>query len=240
MLRNETTSISKVILPEYIHNRNSMFWFALKRIVDVAFAASLLVILAPLMLIIAVLIKLDSRGGAFFIQERVGARPVFKNGRLDWEIKNFRFFKFRSMAQNADQGLHQAHIQAFINGSLDTSEGTVKLTNDPRVTRIGAFLRKTSLDELPQLFNVLRGEMSLVGPRPVPTYEVEGYQPWHYERLNAMPGITGLWQVKGRGIVSFEDMIRMDIEYVRTRTLWSDIKILFLTFAAVFSCRGAK
>jgi lipopolysaccharide/colanic/teichoic acid biosynthesis glycosyltransferase len=192
------------------------------------------------MLVIALLIRLDSSGSPIFVHERVGSRPRFKNGRVTWEMRKFRFYKFRSMAQNADQGLHQKHIQAFINGTLDTSEGTVKMTNDPRVTRIGAILRKTSLDELPQLFNVLKGTMSLVGPRPVPTYEVEAYEAWHYERLNAMPGITGFWQVKGRGIVAFDEMIKMDIEYVRTRSLWMDIKLLFMTVLAVVSCRGAR
>jgi lipopolysaccharide/colanic/teichoic acid biosynthesis glycosyltransferase len=117
---------------------------------------------------------------------------------------------------------------------------TVKLTNDPRITRIGHLLRKTSLDEIPQFLNVLRGEMSLVGPRPVPTYEVAEYQAWHYQRLAAAPGLTGLWQVTGRGQVSFDEMIEMDIEYVRNKSLWLDLKILVLTVFVVLSGRGAS
>lgn len=240
LFQSRPITIAKATTIAYTTQRHTVIWFSLKRIFDTVSAALLLLLLSPLMLLLALLIKLDSRGPAIFVQERVGAKPRFQHGRLIWEITKFRFFKFRSMTHNADQGLHQTHIQAFINGTLDTSQGGVKLSNDPRVTRIGAFLRKTSLDELPQLVNVLRGEMSLVGPRPVPTYEVEGYQPWHYERLNALPGITGLWQVKGRGIVTFEDMIRMDIDYVRNRSFWLDMKIIALTVLAVFSCRGAK
>jgi len=223
-----------------ISNNERVFSFFCKRLFDLTAATLLLLVLFPIMLIVGLLIKLDSKGPAIFVQKRVGARPHFKNGRVTWETQTFSFFKFRSMVQNADQGLHQAHIQSFIQGTLDTSCGTVKLVGDPRITRIGAFLRKTSLDELPQLLNVLLGTMSLVGPRPVPTYEVESYETWHYERLNAMPGITGFWQVKGRGIVSFDEMIKMDIEYVRTRSFMLDIKLLLLTFFAVFSCRGAR
>jgi lipopolysaccharide/colanic/teichoic acid biosynthesis glycosyltransferase len=115
-----------------------------------------------------------------------------------------------------------------------------KLSNDPRVTRVGHILRKTSLDELPQLVNVLKGEMSLVGPRPLPTYEVAEYQAWHRERLAALPGITGLWQVQGRCEVTFEEQVQMDIEYVRNQSLWQDIKILLSTIPAVVSGRGAE
>src|SRR5262249_20706088 len=158
----------------------------------------------------AILIKLDTPGQIFFVQERVGSRRRSRDGQTIWEIQNFPFYKFRSMVQNADQSLHQAYIAAWIEGrvSESTTTGTkFKLTDDPRVTRIGRILRKTSLDELPQLMNVLKGEMSLVGPRPVPTYEVAEYQAQHYQRLGALPGITGLWQVKARCQVSFEEMI---------------------------------
>ena len=192
------------------------------------------------MLVVALLIRLDSRGPAIFVQKRVGARPRLENGRVRWETCTFKFYKFRSMTHRADDALHRNHIKAFIDGTLDTSSGTFKLNNDPRITRIGAFLRRTSLDELPQLWNVIKGDMSLVGPRPVPTYEVEGYQPRHFERLHVMPGITGLWQVKGRSQVTFEDMINLDIEYVRTRSLWVDMKLLFLTVPAALWGRGAK
>lgn len=237
---NSQVQVSQILLPEYIRDQKSLFHFACKRIMDVMIAAIALVLLSPIMLVIALFIRLDSRGPALFIQERVGARPRFENGRVSWEPCNFRFYKFRSMTHKADDTIHRNHIKAFINGNLDEDSGDFKLNNDPRVTRVGAFLRKTSLDEIPQLWNVLRGTMSLVGPRPVPAYEVDGYQPQHFERLNAMPGITGLWQVEGRSRVSFEEMMQMDIEYVRTRSLWIDCKLLMLTVPAAVFGRGAK
>jgi lipopolysaccharide/colanic/teichoic acid biosynthesis glycosyltransferase len=143
------------------------------------------------------------------------------------------------MTQNADQSLHQTHIQAYVEERLDTTR-IVKLTDDPRVTRVGRILRRTSLDELPQLLNVLKGDMSLVGPRPVPIYEAAAYADWHRERLAALPGITGLWQVDGRGRVSFTEMVRMDIAYVRNQSLLLDIKLLLSTIPAVLSGRGAE
>jgi lipopolysaccharide/colanic/teichoic acid biosynthesis glycosyltransferase len=224
-------------------DRNRLLYFACKRCLDVVLAIVLLILLLPLMLLIAMLIKLDTPGRIFFVQERVGARRLSKDGRTSWQVRNFPFYKFRSMIQDADQSLHQNYIAAWVAGhaSGSTATGTMfKLTNDPRVTRVGRILRKTSLDELPQLLNVLKGEMSLVGPRPVPIYEADQYQAKHYERLTALPGITGLWQVKGRCQVSFEDMIDMDIEYIRNQSLWLDIKILALTLPAVLSGRGAE
>lgn len=143
---------------------------------------------------------------------------------------------------DADQALHQAHIHAYARGQIDATDPattTFKLTNDPRITRVGRILRRSSLDELPQLANVLKGEMSLVGPRPIPLYEFEDYQERHKQRFAALPGITGLWQVKGRCQVSFEEQIQMDIEYVRNQSLWLDFKILLLTIPAVLSGRGA-
>lgn len=222
---------------------NDDLYFACKRAMDVLLAGTALVLLSPLLLLIAILIKLDSPGPVIFTQERVGARRKSQDGRTTWEIRNFRVYKFRSMVQNADQAIHQAYIKAFVEGSAEASDAPqakFKLVRDPRVTRVGHILRKTSLDEVPQLVNVLKGEMSLIGPRPVPTYEVAEYKPWHRERLAALPGITGLWQVKGRGNVTFEEMIGMDIEYVRSRSLWLDIKILFLTIPAVVAGRGAE
>jgi lipopolysaccharide/colanic/teichoic acid biosynthesis glycosyltransferase len=198
--------------------------------------------LLPLILLIGLLIKLDSPGPVIFRQERVGSRPRWNNGRLTWEIQIFSMYKFRSMFANADQSLHQAYIQNFVKGKLEAVENQpqrFKLASDPRITPIGRILRKTSLDELPQLLNVLKGDMSLVGPRPVPTYEVAEYEECHYARLAARPGLTGLWQLKGRGNVSFEEMIQMDIEYVRTQSPWQNIKILLLTIPAVLSGRGA-
>ncbi len=224
--------------------KDSPLYYSAKRIMDVLAATLLLILLLPVMTFIAVLIKLDSPGAALFSQKRVGARRRrSRDGQVVWEIQNFWFYKFRSMFTDADQSLHQEHIKAFVEGTLDTLDGDeakFKLKDDPRITRLGNILRKTSLDELPQLINVLKGEMSLVGPRPVPTYEVAEYDEWHHERLAALPGITGLWQVQGRGEVTFEEMMDMDIDYVRHSSLLSDIKILFLTIPAVMAGNGAK
>lgn len=214
----------------------------LKRCFDVIIASALLIVLSPLLVLVALLIKLDSRGPALFAQERVGARRRSDSaGGVDWEIKPFRVLKFRSMVNNADQSLHESHIRAFVSGTLDLEgeETTIKLHGDPRITRAGTWIRRTSIDELPQLINVVKGEMSLVGPRPVPVYEVEGYQSRHFERLHALPGITGIWQVKGRGQVTFEEMVCMDIWYVRNASFWLDLKIIAQTIPAVLRGEGA-
>ncbi len=218
------------------------FYFTAKRILDVAITTVALIFLAPVMIVIALAIRLESPGPVFFRQKRVGARLKREGGTLRWEVAPFNMIKFRSMVQNADPKLHQAHVQAFVSGQLpatSTAGAKFKLKADPRVTRVGRILRRTSLDELPQLFNVLRGEMSLVGPRPVPTYEVDHYQGWHHERLKALPGITGLWQVEGRCELCFDDMVRLDIRYARSQSLWLDLKIMVLTIPAVLSGRGA-
>lgn len=223
--------------------RDKSLYFYSKRCIDLVLTLLLFILLLPLMLLIAILITLDSPGPIFYIQERVGARRRPMGRKTIWEVQNFQVYKFRSMVHNADTSLHQAYIKAFVEGQVEASAengGKFKLTDDPRVTRVGRILRKTSLDELPQLINVLKGEMSLVGPRPVPTYEVAQYQAWHHERLAALPGITGLWQVKGRCQVTFEEMIRMDIDYVRQQSPWLDFKILALTIPAVLSGRGAE
>lgn len=214
-----------------------------KRCLDLVLASLLLLLLLPLMVLIAVAIMLDSRGPALFVQERVGARPRAQNGRIRWEVRTFRFYKFRSMVKDADPSAHQAHVRAFVRGRIEKVQGGTarfKLANDPRVTRVGRLLRRTSLDELPQILNVLKGEMSLVGPRPVPPYEVAEYGPSDAERLMALPGITGLWQISGRADLPFAEMIRMDREYIRTRSFWLDLKILGATIPAVLRGRGAK
>ena len=201
-----------------------------KRAFDLVAASVLLLLLSPIMLLLALLIRLDSAGPIFYRQERVG-----ENGR------HFYMLKFRSMYTGSDSKLHRAHVTKLIkeNGSLNGSHGSLKLKKDPRITRVGGFIRKTSLDELPQLLNVLRGEMSLVGPRPPIPYEVDLYQKWHKRRLEAIPGITGIWQVNGRNRVSFEEMVRMDIEYIEHQSIWMDMKLLLLTPLAVLSGRGA-
>jgi lipopolysaccharide/colanic/teichoic acid biosynthesis glycosyltransferase len=222
---------------------NRLLYFFCKRCMDVVLATLLLILLSPLLLLIAILIKLDTPGPVIFVQERVGSRRCSRAGKMTWKIQNFPFYKFRSMVHNVDQSAHQAYVEAWVQGHVLPSGvggASFKLTNDRRVTRVGRVLRRTSLDELPQLVNVLKGEMSLVGPRPVPTYEVAQYQPWQYERLAVLPGITGLWQVQGRGRVSFDEMMRMDIEYVRNQSLWLDVKLLLLTIPAVLSGQGAQ
>jgi lipopolysaccharide/colanic/teichoic acid biosynthesis glycosyltransferase len=211
----------------------SPFYDGLKRLFDIVSSATLLAVLAPVLLLIAVLVKLKSPGPILFRQVRVGRM-----------MKPFRMLKFRTMHVNADHSLHHAFVSQFINaGGQDQPPGTpgfFKLVNDPRITPIGAVLRKTSLDELPQLWNVLRGEMSLVGPRPALPYEVEQYKRWHTRRVfEAKPGITGLWQVGGRSRTTFDDMVRLDLRYARARSLWTDIKILLATPAAVFTGKGA-
>ncbi len=211
---------------------------AIKRGLDVVGSSTLLTVLLPLILLIAAAVKLKSKGPVFFEQERVGQR-----------MKPFRMLKFRTMRADADPALHHEYVTRFITAGGGTpaghtpagdTPGVFKLTNDPRVTPVGRFLRKTSLDELPQLLNVLRGDMSLVGPRPPLAYEVEQYKPWHCRRmLDAKPGITGLWQVTGRSRTTFDEMVRLDLRYARTCSIWNDIKILAATPRAVLSGRGA-
>ncbi len=205
-----------------------------KRLFDVTISALALVVLAPLMAAIAVAVRLDSPGPILYRQERVG-----ENGRP------FVMLKFRSMRVDADPALHMAHVAKLIGGNLRLNEPgngsgeTLKMRNDPRITRVGRVLRKLSLDELPQLVNVLRGEMSLVGPRPPLPYEVALYRDWHRRRLEALPGITGLWQVEARNRVSFDEMVRLDLRYIEEQSFWLDLKILARTPLAVLSGRGA-
>jgi lipopolysaccharide/colanic/teichoic acid biosynthesis glycosyltransferase len=206
-----------------------------KRAMDIAGSSFGLILLSPVFLATALAIKLSSPGPVFFRQERVG-----QYGRV------FTFLKFRSMHCLNNPQIHMDYVKQFIAGKADSpasrpGESTVyKITQDPRVTRVGTFLRKTSIDELPQLFNVLQGEMSLVGPRPPLAYELEVYDVWHRRRLlEAKPGITGLWQVNGRSRLRFDDMVRLDLRYARTWSVWLDIKILLRTPRAVFSGEGA-
>ena len=202
-----------------------------KRMLDLAGSAALLGLLSPLLLLITALIKLTSKGPVLFHQVRIGQYE-----------QPFTMLKFRTMHANADQAIHEAYTREFIgSGAASRGTGTVfKIVDDPRVTRLGNFLRRSSLDELPQLWNVLRGTMSLVGPRPPLPYEVARYKRWHRRRLtDAKPGITGLWQVTGRSRTTFDEMVRLDLQYARTHSLWADIKILFATPGAVLSGRGA-
>ena len=198
---------------------------ALKRAMDIAGSSLALVFAAPALLIIAIAIKSTSKGPVVFRQCRLGqyGRP-------------FVFLKFRSMVDGNDSKVHQEYIKKLIVGKAERNEckgngdGVFKLTSDPRITRLGAFLRKTSLDELPQFINVLKGEMSLVGPRPPIDYELEKYDLWHRRRvMEAKPGLTGLWQVSGRNRLPFDEMVRLDLLYARTWSPWLDLKILLRT-----------
>jgi lipopolysaccharide/colanic/teichoic acid biosynthesis glycosyltransferase len=222
-------------------------YFAVKRLLDVLIAGTALIVLALPLLCIAALICLDSPGPAIFRQQRLTARRRRGPHGEQWEIVPFTCLKFRSMVHNASPELHRAFVQAFISNDREhmvalQGEQTqeCKLVNDPRTTRIGRLIRKTSIDELPQLWNVLKGEMSLVGPRPPIPYEVDMYQPWHHRRLRTRPGLTGLWQVTRRSAADFDEMVRLDIWYIEHQNLWLDLKILMMTPAAVFSQKGAR
>ncbi|HEU4795251.1 MAG TPA: sugar transferase [Pyrinomonadaceae bacterium] len=195
----------------------------LKRTFDIVVATLSIVLLSPLWILLALLIKLDSRGKVFYTQERVGM-----DGRL------FLLYKFRTMVADADPELHREYQRAFIAGRAEANLGnaqkpTYKLFADPRITRVGKFLRRTSLDEVPQLFNVLMGDMSVVGPRPPIPYEVEAYELWHRKRLDMKPGLTGLWQVSGRNRLPFEEMVRLDLFYIENWSLLLDLKIMLRT-----------
>jgi exopolysaccharide biosynthesis polyprenyl glycosylphosphotransferase len=195
----------------------------LKRTSDLLMSAFAIALLFPLWLLVALLIKLDSKGPVFYTQERVGM-----DGRL------FLLYKFRTMIAGADSELHREYQRAFIAGRAEANldnekKPTYKLLADPRITRVGRFLRKTSLDEVPQLLNVLLGDMSLVGPRPPIPYEVEAYELWHRKRLDMKPGLTGLWQVSGRNRLPFEEMVRLDLFYIENWSLLLDLKIILRT-----------
>jgi exopolysaccharide biosynthesis polyprenyl glycosylphosphotransferase len=211
----------------------SMLRAGMKRVLDLAGSLGLLAAVTPLLLVIAALVKLGSKGPVLFRQERIGEHG-----------KPFRMLKFRTMRVDADPALHHEFVTRFIKASAgvgaNASEAPFKIKDDPRVTPIGRFLRKTSLDELPQFWNVVRGDMSLVGPRPPLAYEVKQYQPWHCRRvLEAKPGITGLWQVTGRSRTTFDEMVRLDLRYAKSCSIWTDIKILLATPAAVIGGKGA-
>jgi lipopolysaccharide/colanic/teichoic acid biosynthesis glycosyltransferase len=189
-------------------------------------------VLAPLFALIAAGIKLSSPGPVIFTQTRIG-----RNGQP------FRFYKFRSMhVADNDATEHKKFVQDFIRQPKDTCARddikVFKITNDPRIFKLGKFIRKTSIDELPQLFNVLKGDMSLVGPRPCLPYEWECYEDWHKRRLDILPGCTGMWQALGRSTVSFEEMVILDLYYRSNMTLWLDLKIVLQTFPVIFLGKG--
>ncbi|WP_454192748.1 sugar transferase [Paenibacillus sp. Marseille-Q7038] len=203
-------------------NRNQIYLY-MKRITDITGSSVGLILLFPLFLFIAFMIKLeDPKGPVFFKQLRVGR-----------DEKTFYMFKFRSMVYNAEDMLEQLLTQNEVSGAM------FKMKNDPRVTKIGRFIRKTSLDELPQLWNVLKGEMSMVGPRPSLPREVEEYSLYDKQRLGVTPGCTGLWQISGRSNLGFKEMVELDLKYIQGRTYWYDIKIIFKTIRVLFGTKDA-
>jgi lipopolysaccharide/colanic/teichoic acid biosynthesis glycosyltransferase len=227
--QTEDRDSNPVLYPDLVQrNRDRRMARIGKRIVDIIGSLIGLVLLAPVFAIIAVCVKLTSEGPVIFKQRRLGQFG-----------KSFEFVKFRSMYADNDHTLHQIFIKDVINGSYTgeasgESAPVYKMTDDPRITPLGRFLRRTSLDELPQFLNVLKGDMSLVGPRPPLAYEYEEYAIWHRCRvLEAKPGLTGLWQIRGRSRVRFDDMVRLDLQYVRNWTLWLDLQILLQTPKAV-------
>ncbi|MET0558368.1 MAG: sugar transferase [Solirubrobacterales bacterium] len=204
-----------------------------RRALDLVFSAALIAIFSPLLVGTAIAIRLDSRGSAFFRQRRVGLGQ-----------KEFTLYKFRSMRLDADPKGHREYVTALIKGQAEAApesdrKSLYKLAVDDRITPVGRWIRRWSIDELPQLFNVVLGNMSLVGPRPAISYEVDEYPTWYLRRFSVKPGMTGLWQVSGRNERTYEEMVRLDVEYAERRSIWLDISILFRTPLTVLSRKGA-
>ena len=204
--------------------KESILYSVTKRLIDIVGSLCGIILLSPLFLIVAILIKLeDPKGKVFFAQERNGRYP-----------KTFKMYKFRSMVHNAED---------LLKDLMDRNEQTgpvFKINDDPRITKVGKFIRKTSIDELPQLFNVLKGDMSLVGPRPPIPHEVEQYNSYQMQRLAVKPGLTCIWQVSGRNNIGFDEWVEMDIEYIKNRNLWLDIKLIFKTVGVLFGDDNAS
>lgn len=204
--------------------KESILYSITKRLIDIVGSLCGIILLSPLFLIVAILIKLeDPKGKVFFAQERNGRYP-----------KTFKMYKFRSMVHNAED---------LLKDLMDRNEQTgpvFKINDDPRITKVGKFIRKTSIDELPQLFNVLKGDMSLVGPRPPIPHEVDQYNSYQMQRLAVKPGLTCIWQVSGRNNIGFDEWVEMDIEYIKTRSLWLDIKLIFKTVGVLFGDDNAS
>lgn len=204
--------------------KESILYSVTKRLIDIVGSLCGIILLSPLFLIVAILIKLeDPKGKVFFAQERNGRYP-----------KTFKMYKFRSMVHNAEE---------LLKDLMDRNEQTgpvFKINDDPRITKVGKVIRRTSIDELPQLFNVLKGDMSLVGPRPAIPREVDQYNSYQMQRLAVKPGLTCIWQVSGRNNIGFDEWVEMDIEYIKTRNLWLDIKLIFKTVGVLFGDDNAS
>lgn len=220
-------------------------YYDAKRAADLLLSITLIALLSPLIIIIAILIYVESPGPIIYSQERVGAKQCIHYKQKYWKIVPFKIFKFRTMILNADTQVHKEYVKALIENDknkMDSMQGeptnTRKLVNDKRLLVIGKFLRKFSLDEIPQFWNVIIGDMSLIGPRPALPYEVALYLPWHFRRLEALPGITGLQQIKARSI-EFVTQVEMDIEYIENQSWWFDIMIALKTPFAILSGKGA-
>lgn len=221
------------------------FYYASKRAVDIIFSVLFLLAASPVLLLVALLIILDSSGPILYKQIRVGSRMYKFGSIILWKRENFVCYKFRTMHHNSKNDIHKAYMKALISSDQKTMkemEGEKaylhKLVHDNRITRIGKFLRKTSLDEIPQFINVIKGEMSVVGPRPAIPYEVDMYNPWFLRRLEAKPGITGLQQTKARCTDCFDQQVRLDIQYIQNQSFWFDIKIMLKTPLAIFTQKG--
>lgn len=229
--RKGTSPVFLEVGPEHRKSRE-IVRDAAKRALDIVGSTAFLIAFSPVFFCVAALVKLTSKGPVFFRQQRVG-----KAGRP------FVMLKFRTMHANADHLIHQQYVESYIQSGATSGSGknaVFKIVNDPRVTPLGRFLRRSSLDEFPQFWNVLRGEMSLVGPRPPLAYEVARYKGWHRRRvLEVKPGITGLWQVTGRSRTTFDEMVRLDLRYARNHSMWTDLKILLATPFVVISGKGA-
>ena len=220
----EFDEVARAIDYSDVLGKESIFYSVTKRLIDIVGSLCGIILLSPLFLIVAILIKLeDPKGKVFFAQERNGRYP-----------KTFKMYKFRSMVHNAEE---------LLKDLMDRNEQTgpvFKINDDPRITKVGKFIRKTSIDELPQLFNVLKGDMSLVGPRPAIPREVEQYNSYQMQRLAVKPGLTCIWQVSGRNNIGFDEWVEMDIEYIKTRNLWLDIKLIFKTVGVLFGDDNAS
>jgi lipopolysaccharide/colanic/teichoic acid biosynthesis glycosyltransferase len=238
--------VLKVHLQDPIVLSDNRFYQITKRVFDVVVSSLALLGIAPVMVICALLVKLETRGPVLYKQKRVGLKKGGTGKGSEWELGEFELLKLRTMYFDANPDIHREYSRAFIRrdkAKMESIQGntssTRKLLEDGRVTRIGRFLRRSSLDEFPQLVNVIMGHMSLVGPRPPIPYETEVYEPWHMKRLSVKPGVTGLWQATCRSSTEFDEMVRMDIWYIEHRSLLLDLKILLKTPAVILSTRGA-
>lgn len=246
VITQSARTAASYIVSDHVHISRGSGYYIAKRIFDVVMVLLITFTIALIIPFIALAIKLDSPGPVIYRQKRYRGRRVRSGDRWIWRVEPFTFYKFRTMTANAGASVHQEYMKAYISGDDDRisamkspGNGSYKLTNDRRVTRVGRVLRKLSIDELPQLWNVLIGDMSLVGPRPPLPYEVEVYQEHHLARMASPAGLTGWWQVNGRCETKFEEMIHLDLDYIRRSSIWLDLKIIAKTMPAVLTGRGA-